>query len=230
MTVSSEIATRPGQLTLAQEQYDYICLDGSGSMMDKWWEMLEAIDSYVGTLKALNSKSHLHLSIFTSGFDHGISSNIDMVARDVGIDQWVPLLKDPVGSHFIGTPLYDAIEVMCAKLHKLNPRRAALTIVTDGHESDSKVCDLDRAKSLLDWARAKGWSVTFIGCDFNNSRTAQALGATAASAIGVQKHLLNEAVTELARKRHVYGVTGAPVHWTEAEQKQFGGFLAAPTK
>lgn len=221
----SALTTRPGALALAQEQYDYICLDGSGSMMDRWWDMLSAIDSYVATAKTLGTRSHIHLSIFTTP-----KENIDMVARDESNDDWKPLLDQPVGSHFMGTPLYDAIEIMCAKLRNIDPKRASLLIVTDGHEGDSRSCDQTRARSLLDWARSKGWSVTFIGCDFNNSTLAKTLGATPSSAIGVQSRLLTDAVKELARKRHVYGVTGAPIHWTEAEQQQFGGYLNAPSK
>lgn len=208
------------------EQYDYILLDGSGSMEGQlWWDSLQAIDSYVATLKSLNTKSHIHLSIFTSP-----KENIDLTARDCSIDDWVPLLQEPVGSHWRYTPLFDAIEVMCFKLSQLNPDRASLVIVTDGDENGSESCDEARARSLLDWARAKGWSVTFIGCDFNNSRIAKKLGATPSSAIGVQRHLLSEAAADLARKRHRYGLTGDPVHWTEDEQRQFGGLLAGPSK
>lgn len=225
MTNETALAPRPGTLTIAQKQYDYICLDGSGSMMGTWWEMLDAIDSYVETLKSMGTRSHIHLSIFTSPHE-----NIDLVARDVEIDQWVPLAKEPVGSLFNATPLYDAIEVMCFKLRNLNPERASLLIVTDGGETGSTVCDETRARSLLDWARAKGWSVTFIGCDFNNSSVAAKLGATESSAIGVQRRLLKNAVNELARKRHAYGLTGAPVHWSDAEKQQFGGYLAGPAR
>lgn len=224
---STAVQQRAGALTtLEKEQFDYILLDGSGSMMGDWYTYLDAIDTYVAELKNCKTQSHLHLSIFTDGDP----SYIDMVAKDEPIDSWVPLSANPVGSHFQGTPLYDAIEIMCSKLHRINPDRCAITIVTDGGEAGSRSCDLIRAKTLLDWARAKGWSVTFIGCEFDNSGIAKSLGATAASAIGVQNKLLKNAVQEYAKKRHAYGVTGAPVHWSEEEQRQFGGYLAAPEK
>lgn len=219
------LATRPGALDAQLPQYDYICLDGSGSMHHVWWDMLDSIDAYVDTLKRMGTKSHIHMSIFTSPHEH-----LDCVARDCDIAQWIPMKTDPVGSYFGGTPLYDAIEVMCFKLRNLNPARASLVIVTDGDEGDSRSCDEVRARSLLDWARAKGWSVTFIGCDFNNSAVAAKLGGTASSSIGVSKALLKDAVTEFARKRHAYGVTGAPVHWSDAEKQQFGGYLGGPSK
>lgn len=219
----NEVQTRsslPAETQL--EQYDYVLLDGSGSMLSKWWDMLDAIDAYVGQLKTMGTKSHIHLSIFTDGDD------LDMIARDQPIAAYVPLSQNPVGSTWGGTPLYDAINVMCRNLRNLDPKRASLVIVTDGGENGSKFTDQIQARAMLDWARAKGWSVTFIGCDFNNSNAAAALGASKSEAIGVQKKLLAEAARDLARKRHAYGVTGAPVHWSEEEQRQFGGYLAGP--
>jgi hypothetical protein len=38
-------------------QHDYILLDGSSSMQDKWWETLDAIQAYVDALKSNNVNS-----------------------------------------------------------------------------------------------------------------------------------------------------------------------------
>jgi hypothetical protein len=215
--------TQRTSLPLAQEpaQFDYILLDGSGSMSGQsWWDALAAIDSYVAQLKVSQCSTHIRLHIFTDG------AYIDMLGRDEEIDDWTPLMQDPIGSMWGSTPLFDAIEIMGARLRELNPTRCAITIVTDGDENGSTSCDETRARAILDWMRSKGWSVTFIGYDFNNSSLAKALGVSGSAAIGVQKALLQDATKELARKRAAYGKTGAPVHWSEGEQKQFGGYLS----
>jgi hypothetical protein len=218
----SEIAPRPGQIAESDVQRDLIILDGSGSMQHLWFDMLHAIDTYVDGLKRAQTQSHITLSIFTSPLEH-----IDMVARDSQVSDWKSLLQDPPGSYWGGTPLYDAIEVGLLKLRNELPKRAAITICTDGGENGSQSCDQTRARSILDWARARGWQVTFIGCDFNNDRVAAGLGATESATIGVQRKLLSEATKELALKRARYALSGAPMHWSESERSQFGGYLTS---
>jgi hypothetical protein len=203
-----------------QTQLDYILLDGSGSMQSKWWESLTAIDAYIDGLKAENLNSQITIQVFDD-------SNIDSVQRDVPLGQWIPLNTNPIGAYWGGTPLYDAINVMGRKFKVLDPARASALIVTDGDENGSTYTTLDQAKAILDWMRAKGWQVTFIGAEFNNARSAALLGGNRQSAIGVQKKLLTEAARNLAKKRLRYGLYGEPMHFTEGEHTQFGGYLEA---
>lgn len=206
-------------------QRDYILMDGSGSMSTKWWDSLAAVDAYVQTLREGHVATRLTLATF-SGPDY-----LDLIGRDVEtLDQWQPLMAKPIGSTWGGTPLYDAINVMLRKLRDEDPIRCAITIVTDGRAGLSHFTDQTQCTAMLNWAKAKGWSVTFIGCDWDNSEQARSLGLVPSQAIGVQKALLADAARELARKRTIYGATGAPMHWSESEQRQFGGYLAAPTQ
>lgn len=208
-----------------RSQFDYILLDGSGSMQDKWWESLDAIDAYVGGLKSEQVNSHIMLSTFTSG----LNSPIKMwTQRDTPISDWVPLAKDPIGSDFGMTPLYDAVNTMGRQMRDLDPPKAAITIVTDGEEQGSQHTDLHQAKSILDWCRAKGWQVTFIGADFSNSKQAQLLGAGSGTSVGVAKANLKLAASALAKKRAAFARYGTPMHYTKDEQVQFGGYLGAP--
>ena len=202
-------------------QLDFILLDGSGSMKEKWWDMLAALDAYVSGLKAANVRSRMLLTVFDS-------NDLELVQRDTPPENWRPFYEEPIGSHWGMTPLYDAIQLMGRKLRDLDPVRCAITIVTDGMEEGSTFTSLPQARSILDWCRAKGWSVTFIGCDFNNSHQAAALGVSEANALGVDKRLLSDAAATLARKRANYGLYGTPVSFTEDERQQFGGFLPAP--
>jgi len=204
-------------------QHDYILLDGSGSMLPKWWPSLAAIDVYVDSLKIAHVNTQIILSVFSSDDDRRFLLNEE---RCLPIHDWTPLCTVGVGAPFGGTPLYDAINAMGRRLRDIDPPRAAATIVTDGEEFASKT-SLQDAKRILDWMRAKGWQVTFIGCDFDNRKTASLLGGNPASAIGVQKALLSDAAKNLAAKRARYALYGEQMHFTEGEQTQFGGLLTA---
>jgi hypothetical protein len=211
-------ATEP---TKRQSQMDYILVDGSGSMQDKWWDTLDAIEAYVQGVKAANIQSHIILHSFDD-------VALELLHRDGPIENWVPLRQSPIGAYWGGTPLYDAISLMARKLRDLDPPRASIVIVTDGAENASKSTDLTQAKALLDWMRAKGWQITFIGADFSNSRQARALGANESSAIGVEKRRLTDATSALAKKRARYGLYGEAMHYSDDEKQQFGGYLNKP--
>lgn len=199
---------------------DYILLDGSGSMQSKWWDMLGSIDSYVATLKAAQVGTHMMLQVFDS-------YDIDQTYRDTTIDKWIGFAEDPIGSHFTSTPLYDAIARMCQKLRDLNPENCSILIVTDGEENASRAVDQTQARALLDWCRAHGWQVTFMGCDFNNANQARALGANDTNSIGVQKALLTDAAKAFAKKRANNAMFGTDIDFTSDEKSQFGGYLGS---
>jgi len=221
MTSETQLKQRSGPLQKTKSQVDFILLDSSQSMDDKWWEMLEALDTYVNGLKESNTNSHLMLTTFSGEYP-------EYLQRDEPIDQWATLAdKNPI-FHPGSTPLYDAISCMCTKLRDLDPPKCAITIVTDGEENSSTFTTVDQAKAFLDWCRAKGWQVTFIGCDFDNSRQSGLLGGNPQSAIGVTREKLSDAAAALARKRADYGLFGKQMHWTEGEHAAFGGYLSSP--
>jgi hypothetical protein len=204
---------------LSTDQLDFILLDGSSSMQGKWWEMLSAIDAYIAGLKSQSIKSHALLHIFDS-------HDLKLEGRNTHIDQWKTFAEDPMGSHFGSTPLYDAIVIMGATIRELNPAKCAVTIVTDGDDTGNTFADLHQARAVLDWLRAQGFTVTFIGCDFDNDKQARALGANASNSIGVRKELLIEAAKRYAEKR-VHSVrTGDDISFTADEKTKFGGYLS----
>jgi hypothetical protein len=210
----NELANRTG--TLQAPQLDYILVDGSSSMMDKWWDSIGALDNFLNVLRDQN----IHSQVILHTFD---SQDIECVQRDC-------LLKDvgqlaDVGAHWGMTPLYDAINLMTRKLAALDPPKCSIVIVTDGEDTSSKVTDVVQARALLDWCRAKGWQVTFIGADFNNMRQAAMLGADASNSIGVQKAKLLEAGRALGAKRVHHAQSGEDINFSEEERKTFGGYL-----
>lgn len=214
-------AHRPGALeTIGKQQRDYVLLDGSGSMSTKWNESLAAVQAYLETVVSENVESHFTLHVF---------DDIDMeyIARD-GIISSIDNVMN-VGSHWGGTPLYDAINLMVRKLAKEDPARCSIVIVTDGEETSSEYTDETQARALLDWCRAKGWQVTFIGAEFDNSRQAKKLGATRETAIGVTRARLSDASKNLGKKRARYARGGDEMSFNEDERQQFGGYLAGPS-
>jgi hypothetical protein len=222
--MSNKVQTYSSVPQKMESQLDYIVLDGSGSMFMKWQETLQAIDAYVDTLYGSKIATHIKLVQFSS-------PQIEQLERDGSITDWWPTAGGMESLSMLGggTQLYDAINRMGLRLRELDPPKCAITIATDGEDRDSKV-SVDQARAVLDWCRAKGWQVTFIGCDFNNEKQGRALGASPQNTIGVQKKLLSEAARSLGRKRARYAVTGDDINFTEDERQQFGGYLAAPKK
>lgn len=216
--MQQQLATRTGALQ-GTPQLDYVLLDGSGSMMgESWWNALSAIDAYIDTVRQQQVQSHCILHIFDD-------TQMEYIARDCSIQDWKSFATDPVGAHWGGTPLYDAINLLGRNLRDADPKRASIVIVTDGLESDSKYTSLEQARAIIDWMRAKGWQVTFLGAGFDNSRLAGSLGLDSAAAIGVSKENLKPAIKALASKRARYAHTGEPMHYTKDEQQKFGGYL-----
>lgn len=205
---------------LSAPQVDYILLDGSSSMYGaRWTETLSAIDAYIATLRTGAIDSHIILQVFDD--------------RDPAAIHFDANIKDWRGSHFHNpggsTPLYDAINAMGRSLRDRDPELGHIIIATDGDENASRYTDQTQAAAILDWCRAKGWPVTFIGCDFNNSRQARALGASDANSVGVQQKLLVDAARNLASKRraHYHSGDADDLNFSDDERAQFGGYLTS---
>ena len=213
---TKSLVTRPG--SLLAPQLDYILLDGSASMVDKWFDTQSAIDNYMKVLLSQNIASHGILARFSSYGDY-------QIYRDSAIGDWPTFRESPIPNAMGGTALYDAIAQMGWELRDLDPSSATIVIVTDGQEMGSLDTDEHQARAILDWCRAKGWNVVFLGADFNNSRQAQALGADERNSIGVQKRLLADAGTMLGRKRAASARSGDTIDFTDDEKQQFGGYL-----
>lgn len=210
----NQLINRAG--TLQSSQLDYILVDGSSSMMDKWWDSIGALDNFLGVLRSQNIGSQVILHTFDS-------KDMECVQRDCLLADVGPLTD--VGAHWGMTPLYDAINLMVRKLAKLDPPKCSIVIVTDGDDTDSKTTNVTQARALLDWCRAKGWQVTFIGADFNNMAQAKLLGADDSNTIGVQKAKLLDAGKALGEKRAAHARTGDDINFSADERKQFGGYL-----
>src|SRR5258706_1447631 len=207
-------------------QYDYLLLDGSGSMCSKVWESLDAIDAYVSGLKAQNVNSHIRVATFSTAVDSSLDYD---TVRDTPIDKWTPVITEPFGIRGGTTPLYDSINIMIKQLRDLDPPKVSIVIITDGDENSSKT-NVHQAKALLDWERARGWQITFMGCDFDNQAQARLLGANDSNSVGTSAQRIADAAAELAKKRAHHAKYGTPMHFTDEERNRFSGYLSAPGK
>lgn len=221
-TELSRIVLDLGDPTVGQQ--DFILLDASGSMATQWLDVLHSIDIYVRALRDLKTSTSLRLVTFS-----GREGRNDMfIERDCLPPSWRSCRDIPSPGGM--TPLYPAINEVGIEMERLNPRRAQILIATDGGHSLGYNCGVDvhQARAVINWLRAKGYSVTFLGCDWNNLGTAAELGVDASNAIGTSTARLSDVTRELARKRHAYGLTGDPVSFSNEEKKTFGGYLEAP--
>lgn len=215
--MNTNLINRSG--TLLAPQLDYILLDGSGSMSDKWWDTLAGLQNFLQVLRSENIASHGIVHVFDS-------VNMELVQRDSILADWKSLLDHPLSLHGGGTPLYDAVNLMVRRLADLDPPRCSIIIITDGMENGSTYTSAAQARNLLDWCRHKGWQITFLGADFYNSKQAKLLGANDSNSLAIQKMKLKEAGELLGRKRADHARTGKPISFTGSEKQDFGGYLS----
>jgi len=212
----------------AQIQVDYILLDGSSSMSDKWADSTTAIDEYVRGLRANEVNTQVSFAMFGGG---GMDMNFyyNAVRDNVAPADWNDVFFDETVRNPGGmTPLYDAINTMGRVLRDRMPTKCSILIITDGDENTSKT-SVDQARAILDWCRRRGWQVTFVGADFENSRQAKLLGAGPENMIGLDRKMLSSATSKLAEKRNYYDKYGAPMGFDEKEKKDLGGYLPPPS-
>lgn len=203
-------------------EIDYFLIDGSGSMSIKWWDFLNACDAYTEASKANNLESHLIVHVFDT-------SDMEMIQRNEPLSTAKLFRDDPIGSHFQGTPLYDAINLAGRRLRELNPKKATIILVTDGDDMDSKT-SVVQASAIIKWMKAKGWQVVVIGCDFENSAQAKLLGLHEENSLAVDRKQLTNAARNLAGKRAAYSRDGEDIKFSKDEKTKFGGYLTGPSK
>lgn len=208
---------------LLAPQVDFILVDGSSSMQPKWWDFMAAADQFVHDLRTAQLNSH----VITAVFD---TYDPFMIQRDCKIEDFRPFCDDPLLSHWTMTNLYDGINAMGRHMRDLDPSRASLLVVTDGDTNADQYTDRTQAAAILNWARAKGWAVTFLGCDFNNSEQSEALGISDRNSIGVAQARLSDATKAFAEKRRRHYHTGEDINFSDDEKEKFGGYLAGPSR
>lgn len=148
-----------------------VVLDRSGSMNGLAEEAAGTVNSYIRNLKDLPGKKRVTIT----QFDHEFEITCQGRTR-----KETPELV--VGENYIPrgmTALYDAIGRTISLLE--DKKNVIVTIMTDGHENDSKEYTLRNIEKLIAKCKEKGWEIIFLGSDLSNTAAAQAWGIDAAN-------------------------------------------------
>lgn len=199
-------------------QHDFILLDRSGSMADKWHETLSSINAYVKQLAEENVETEVTLAVF----DGRQGCDFEVIRNKVAPNQWEDLSKADASPRG-WTPLNDAIGELVALANKDTYDKAVLVIMTDGAENASKNLTLTQAKQLLDGCRAKGWQIIFLGADYDNAAEAASYGNMAAGTAQVSSDMLVRAMKNTASLRASYGLTGQSMSFSNKMKAEFKG-------
>lgn len=189
--------------TKKEQANDYILIDRSGSMGDKWNETLGAINSYVEQIK--KDKSDSVLTVAT--FDSSVNMDFEIIRDHVPLDKWTNVTEadaTPRG----GTPLYDAASRMINIVQADNPKRAVIVIVTDGHENASREVNHIAIKGAVDACKAKGWEVIFMGADFVADGQAKDFGLGMNKVVNTVAGNYGATMAGLSTMRSSYAATG----------------------
>ena len=196
--------------------HDFILLDRSGSMGNRWTEALSSINAYVDQL----AKDNVDTGVTLVTFDQFPQT----IAFDVIRDRIIPKTWKRVTNEDCmprgGTPLNDAIGRLVNLAKFGNYDKVALIIMTDGEENASKELTHHAAKSLLQTCRDKGWQVIMLGADFNNVKQAESYGMQFGQHVSSTSANLVGTMRMTAGKRFDYGATGQSMNYTDDEKKK----------
>jgi uncharacterized protein with von Willebrand factor type A (vWA) domain len=185
-------------------QKDYILLDRSGSMSDKWEETLSSINAYVHEL----AKNKVNTEVYLAVFDYQGALCYDVLRENVAPSDWKDLTVRETSARGM-TPLFDSVARIVTQANKDGAEKAAIIIMTDGAENSSRETSVEQAKNLLEQCRKKGWSVVFLGADFNAFSQGSVLGASLSSTLTMKKGSYGVAMNAMATTRAMYGSGGA---------------------
>jgi len=199
-------------------QHDFILLDRSGSMADKWTETLSSINSYVQ--KLAEDKVDTGVTLIT--FDRDNGKFMFEIIRDRIIPRTWRRVSDEDCTPRGYTPLNDATARMVSLARAGGYDKVAIIIVTDGLENASKEfaghVGVAKIKSMLDECRSKNWQVIFLGADFDNAIQASSYGNSEAATMSMSAGQMVNSTRATASKRATYGVSGQSISFTDEEK------------
>lgn len=187
-------------------QHDFILLDRSGSMETLWVEALGSVNAYVSKLAEDKVDTGVTIAVFDN-------QSFDVIRDRIIPSTMLPVTKKdamPRG----GTPLSDSVGKIVDLADKGSYDKVAIIIMTDGQENASSELTVPQAKALLDRCRAKGWSVTFLGANFDNAAQGASYGNASAHTATVAPQNLRASASMMASKRYAYAQEGATAEAT----------------
>jgi hypothetical protein len=197
--------------------HDFILLDRSGSMAQRWDETLVSVNAYVKELAAKPESESTEITLAV--FDYQSTMHFDILRTAVAVKDFIPLTPTEVSPRG-WTPLYDAIARIVSLAEEANPSNSCIIIMTDGAENMSRSTNRATAKAALDRVRGRNWQVMFLGVDFDNSTQATDLGNATSQTIQARAYNLAETMSSTASLRARYGTTGQTMEWSDEDKKK----------
>ena len=194
--------------------HDFILLDRSGSMVNKWIEALTSINVYVQELAKKEETKGTKITIAV--FD---SQGFDVVRNGVSVLECNPITDNEAYPRGM-TPLYDSVVKLVALAEKKNPTNSCIVVMTDGLENASREASKETAKISLDRCRAKTWQVIFLGADFNNMQQGLDLGNMAGQTMSVNSVNLNQTMRGTASMRTKYAASGQSMSYSSKDKEE----------
>ena len=173
-------------------QRDYILLDRSGSMSERWPQALKAVNTYIRKLAVAGVNTKITVAIF----DHAYK----VIRKDEVPASCRPITNadaEPRGCRHLN----DAIGEIVALAKLDNPDRATLLIMTNGNVDCLEKLRPGQARALLTQCRLRGWQILFLGIDYDTCHLAQQYGASAQEFISIEKDHIAPVMARLADKR-----------------------------
>jgi uncharacterized protein with von Willebrand factor type A (vWA) domain len=160
-------------------------VDQSGSMDIVRNDAIGGFNTFLADQQDQGDNARLTLVLFDDRYQVPI--------KDVPIQQVQELTRDtyrPLG----WTAMNDAIGKALTELEAKNPKKAIITILTDGAENASREFTSAQIKSKIEAAQERGWEVIFLAANIDAFTTGGSLGiagsntvAFAASSEGVHE-------------------------------------------
>lgn len=142
-------------------------IDQSGSMGIVRDDAIGGFNRFLADQQELGGNANLTLVLFDDRYL--------VPVEDVPVKQVQPLTREtyaPLG----WTAMNDAIGRALTKLESKNPRKAIITILTDGAENSSKEYTSAQIKQKIKAAEARGWQVIFLAANIDAFATGGSLG------------------------------------------------------
>lgn len=180
---------------------DYILIDGSYSMQDKWHLVIPAVNRYATELTRNLVASRLSAAVFADNWGFSFKE-----LRSSKAALWSPIRDGeivPSGQTPLNDAIFHACELLDDQLGNVDdPEQCSvcLAIISDGGENASEH-DLEATRHLIAEKRKLGWQIIFLGLDFNVEQIAKDYGCEASTALNTRAEKLAGALRALATKR-----------------------------
>ena len=197
------------------ETNEYILIDRSGSMADRWDEALGAVNSYVQNLKKNEQKAILTVATFDNG-------SYDIIRNKISLKDWKDISNADATPRGL-TPLLDSLAKAIADAEAVNAEKTVIIVMTDGAENASKEVKKETVKASIERIQKKNWQIVFLGADFDAFDEAGGLGVPRSSVLIMKSGSYRAGINGLYKARTSFASSGSAVDFSEEDRAKAKG-------